>query len=449
MSVITKPNVIRRFINSFREQRGIVGDALDSLFNKGVVKQPRDLNAYRTYYEEDATVGTSVDTLSEMVIGPDIYVTIKNEDDSATKAAKEEIDSLNEKIRLQENLLNVDKCMNIFGFCPVERIIKVGGYPPPGGISGLMVLDPPTVTYQREPNGTVKGYTQTVESGKPIPFKPDDLIWFTNNQAGNARGSLYGTSRIKRVIKLLDIRDQVIQNIEGIMRNQARPPIVWRVNSEGDVQTLKGILKECKDAETDPVVFPANAIQFDVVKTETRASYWEYVPYIDGLIFQGLHAPMLDYLRNATEASANTMLEVIERHVEGRQRYIKRMVETEIYSFHLKRKMPEYVRGGGEIPSLHFGAPKNALDDLDVAPFLTEGLKQGMIDNARFTDILRQKGLTLATPQPEPNVPQGAVKVTTGANQVTTDANQQKTPLKVVTGEDVEYRVVRKKRNPP
>jgi hypothetical protein len=284
--------------------------------------------------------------------------------------------------------------MNIFGFCPAERVTRRG---PPGGILQLMVLDPPSVEYQRERiGGEFTSFIQKTDS-KPISFGPDELIWFVNNQAGNGKRAMYGISRIARVLALLEVRDQIIENIGSIMRNQARPPIIWKVKSPGDVQTLKALLKDAKNAGGDPVLYPKDGVEHEVVKIDNRSAYWEYVSYIDGLIFQGLHSPMLDYLRNATEASANTMLEVIQRHVEGRQRYLKRMVEYEVFEWHLERK----GLSTEDLPQVHFGAPQTGLEEIKVDRLLDVGLQAGFINQEQFYDILRQKGLTLTVPNPD------------------------------------------------
>jgi hypothetical protein len=405
------PSILERL--HIREQaKALVGDHLYSMFNGGIVKQPRELSTYRKYYEDDSTVGTSIDALSNMTCGNGIYPTVKEPDlkvgDWTQQEALDEINDLNERIRLDEALLNVNKCMRIYGYSPVERVTRRG---PPGGILELMVLEPESCEYKRLKN-TVTGFTQKIQSGNPIPFAPDELIWFTNKQVGNAKGALYGQSDVKRVLRLLEIRDATIENINGILKNQARPPVIWKTKNAGDTATLKVLLKEAMDAGEDLVIHPKDSVENEVVKIDTRIPYWEYVAYIDGLIFQGLHSPMLDYLRNATQASADTMLKVIQLDVEGSQRYLKRMVEHEIWEWHLRKK--EYE---GEIPSCNFGAPKTGLEDLKIDTFLTKGLDLSFIDRTQFNAILKAKGLTLPEPEKQPET--SAMQPQNGAGQIT------------------------------
>jgi hypothetical protein len=150
---------------------------------------------------------------------------------------------------------------------------------------------------------------------------------------------------------------------------------------------------------------------------------------------------MLDYLKSANLASADKMVEVIQRHVEGRQRYLKRMVEHEIYEWHLRKKGWE-----GEVPALNFGAPKTGLEELDIATFLTKGLELGFVTGPQFVDILRQRGLTLKEPE-LPKQPSTVPPINLPATQEPTLPTEE--PLVTQEregGGDYDTYVVRKKR---
>lgn len=382
-------------VNRLFEQKALVGDAVNSLFNRGVAKHPRNLSTYKKYYDEDSTVGIAIDILADMVVGVGHYLTV---DDEKNQEAVNICKELEERIRADEKLLNVEKCRLIYGFCPVERVTNRG---PPGGILNLQVLDSQTVTYKRDSKGKLEGFRQEITGEKPVDFKPDELIWFVHNEVGNAKGVLYGTSKIARVLDLLQIRDQVIDNINKIMENQAKPRGVWKVMGKNDVPTLKELLNQCVKDGTDPILYPKDSIDYQPVIVDPRTANWEYVPYIDTLIVEGLHAPMLEHLRNATQASADSMLESIQRWVEGEQRYMKRMWEHEVLEWHLRKKGWD-----GEVPKVNWGSMKTGVEDLDVASIVVKGLETGKIDRPQYLDLLKQLGLTLLDPEPEPEEPE-------------------------------------------
>ncbi len=378
----------------FREQQqGVVGDHVYSLFNGGVVKQPRELATYFKYYDEDSSVGTSIDALTNMTCGNGLYPSVKDPDerfgDWTAQDAVEELNELNDRIRLDEALPNINKCMRIYGYAPVERVTRRG---PPGGILEAMVYDSPSFTYKRNDKGAFLQFIQKTDSGE-IKFDPDEIVWFVNKQVGNGKGCMYGRSDVKRVLRLLEIRDATIDNINGILKNQARPPTIWKTKTANDVSTLKTLLREAKEAGEDIVLYPKDAVDNEVVKIDTRIPYWEYVSYIDGLIFQGLHSPMLDYLRNATQASADAMLEVIKLDVIGGQRYLKRMVEHEFWEWHLRRK--GYT---GPIPSCNFGVSKTGLENLQSDQLIMKGMELGYLQPSQYMAILKQLGISVPDP---------------------------------------------------
>lgn len=417
----------------FAEQKALVGDSVDSVFNRGYAKQDRNLKAYKDRYDTDCTVGISIDTLAEMIAGSGFYITIDDPTDPVQVEMKEELERLCEAIHLDEKLLNIGKCGLIYGYVPTERVTRTG---PPGGILGVKVLDPPTCTYKRDrTTGEFAEFTQSIgQPAQQITFKPFELVWWTFNEVGDGVGVKYGVSQISRIFQLLEIREQVVNNIQGIMKNQARPPVIWKVTSPNDVETLKTTLKDCRESEQDPVLYPADGIQQEVVRVDTRAPYWEYVSYIDGLIFEGLHSPLLNYLKNSTEASSKTMLESIDRHVEGIQRYMKRMVEHEVFEWHLWKK--GFDLDAHPCPTFNWGKPSTALDDLAVDQFVTEGLKVGYISRFQYLDILKQIGLELPEEpteeeQPTVSIEEPAVAVTTGTEPTEPTEPEKRNPAVV------------------
>lgn len=380
------------------KQLGVVGNSVYSLFRSGVAKRPADLATYLDYYENDSSVGTSIDALTNMTCGNGLYPKLDDEDakygDWSASDVLGEINDLNSRICLDELLPNINRCMRIYGYSPVERVTHPGL---PGGIVSCTVYDSPSFEYKRNSKGMFEAFYQKVGLEKSILFKPNEIVWFVNKQVGNSKGCMYGRSDIKRVLKLLGIRDATIDNINGILKNQSRPPVIWKTRSQNDVSTLKVLLKEAKTADEDIVLFPKDSVEHDVVKIDTKIPYWEYVSYVDGLIFQGLHSPMLDYLRNSTEASSTSMLKVIELDVFGSQRYLKRMVEHQLWEWHLRHK--KYT---GPVPRLVFGVPKTGLEELDTASMITKGLDLGYLAPNQYFAILKQLGVSV----PEPDLPQ-------------------------------------------
>ena len=130
----------------------------------------------------------------------------------------------------------------------------------------------------------------------------------------------------------------------------------------------KGEVGDLKDAviarEPDEDIFlghvEKDAVRFETVEMDPRGRFENYIHIIDMGIMEGLQVPLLRYLRNATEASATKMLEVVERNVLGVQRQIKRVVERQFLDILIKRASIS------TIPTLNWGAPKTGLEDISL-----------------------------------------------------------------------------------
>jgi hypothetical protein len=92
------------------------------------------------------------------------------------------------------------------------------------------------------------------------------------------------------------------------------------------------------------------------------------------------------------------MLEVIDRHIEGIQQYVKRVVEREIFAPLLA------AYGLSDVPSLEWGQPKTGLEELDL-----EGLARlvdvGALTPSQAQDLMRKMGLPLEETEEEPKAP--------------------------------------------
>jgi hypothetical protein len=153
-----------------------------------------------------------------------------------------------------------------------------------------------------------------------------------------------------------------------------------------------------ENRQPDEDIFIGRAAPEDVnVKTlemDPRGKYTDYLEIINQEIYEGLQAPLLTYLRNATEASARTQLESIQRTVDGIQRYIKRVVEKEVFSLVVEKK------GLKEVPRIRWGKPTTGVENLtfrDVAMLV----QAYVLTSRQAVDLLRKMGLPIEGSEPE------------------------------------------------
>lgn len=347
---------------------------------------PANLAEYEKYYKSDSEVHSGINVLADMSVGVGYYTECENE------KAKEIVDNFAEEVGLDQILLNVVKSKLIYGFCPVERYLVKG---PPKGVLRLKILPSRTVKVKRDRKGKILGYKQTL-TGDSVNFKVKEIVWFVYNQVGTGP---YGTSIIAPILGLVKAKAQTHIDMPKIIHRYSSPLTVWETTS--DIKVLKDAVTTRKPNED---IFVGHVskddVRFKTVEMDPRGRFMEYINDLNQSILEGLQAPLLHYLRNATEASATKMLEVIDRHVQGIQQYVKRVVEREIFTPLLA------VYGISDVPSINWGAPKTGLEDLDLLG-LARLVDVGALTPLAAQDLMRKMGLPLEeTEEPEtPEVP--------------------------------------------
>jgi len=359
--------------NIVSEKKGQVGRrTYDQL-----VPHPANLSDFIYYYNNDDEVHAAVNALTDMSVGGGYYTGCEE-----NERAKEIVDKWAAFIGLDQQLLNIVKTQLIFGFCPVERWFVRG---PPKGAMKIKLLPPRTVWYKRTKQGGHLGYQQKFyDASTPVDFKPEEIVWFVYNQVGT---SPYGTSICASILKLLKAKKQVHEDMPKIIHRYASPLTVWKYRQ--DISEIKDAVSG-RTPNEDIFLGHLNkdAFEFDTVQMDPRGRFENYIEQIDMGIMEGLQAPILRYMRNATEASATKMLEVIDRHIAGIQRYVKRVVETEFFAMVLKR------HGILDVPTLNWGAPKTGLEDLDLQG-IANLVKSNAVSSRQAQKLLIKMGLPL------------------------------------------------------
>lgn len=365
-----------------QEKKGLVSRGT---YDK-LARHPANLGEYEKYYKSDAEVNAAINVLADMSVGVGYFTEADDEN------AKKIVDQFAEKVGLDQILLNIVKSMLIYGFCPVEKWLVKG---PPAGVLKLKILPSRTVKVKRIRKGKVLGYKQIL-NGHKIDFKVKEIVFFVYNKVGT---NPYGTSIIEPILTLVKAKEQTHKDMPKIIHRYSSPLTVWETSS--DIKPLKDAVIE---REPNEDIFLGNVrkdeTRFKTVEIDPRGRFTEYIQDINNNILEGLQAPLLHYLRNATEASARTMLEVIDRHIQGIQRYVKRVVEREIFTLLIN------AHGVKEVPTIHWGAKKTGVEDLDLDGIANLVGKRA-ITPLQAQKLLKKMGLPL---EDEEDIPQEPVE---------------------------------------
>lgn len=325
-------------------------------------------------YEEwgnDAEASVALEVLKNIIAGVGYYTEMpeefqpKNADEKPHKH-QVFIDDYGETVNLDEKLQYIAHTMLHKGFCPVEIIDDYD----------LKLLPPETFYIHMTKTGELIKYTQERSTNDVVTTwktqeEIDSILLFFFGWTPNQP---YGKSLLEPIGALIDDRAQMNLDMPAAVHRWAYPiPIMETSGSKDSLQAA------CEDRDIDEWIFIGNVNDGDVRwKTLEIDPQARFIPYIELIYYQiceGLHAPLLLYLKNATEASATVMMESVDRLVNGVQRYVKRRVEKHLFK-------PQV---GEPVPRLVWGQPKTGLEDItlqdisSILPFMAKNQQQHLL----------------------------------------------------------------------
>ena len=355
-------------------------------------QSPRNISTYYDWYDTDGAVFAGINSITEMAAGngfetvlPGLAPSDMEDDDSPEKKL---VDEFNEYVNADD--LNANICRNILisGFCPIE--IKINKFPRK---CQLRVIHPQTVKHI-ELGGTeyhgIKWIIQSV-NGKEAKIMGKNLSWFEHNQIANDKR---GKSIILPIQTLLATKRNTINKIEKILDKRLAPLIIWK--STRNVDTLKEAIMGIK---ADEDVFLGDLTQEElkdiaqVVDIGDSGKLWEYIEYIDRLIYKSLFTGDLDYWRQATQASATILQELVDYNVRGIQRSIKRGVEAGFYA-----RLME-ANGYSVVPRVVWNTEDAKFRGIQLERFLQTGVNAGFLQLPQYYAILQKSGLDIRPPE--------------------------------------------------
>jgi hypothetical protein len=352
------------------------------------IPHPENMGNYERW-SKDAEASIALEVLTNIIAGVGFYTEMPEEDtpkkpDKSKTEPKHpallKIDEFAEQTNLDEKLSQITWNLLAKGFCPAEVI---DGY-------RLKVLPPETFYMYRDQSGTLSKYTQERSLGDILTTwqgtEMENVLVFINEETPSRP---YGLSLLDPIGNLLDGRAQLNTDVMKGVHRWANPiPIMETSKSKANSTELKQSLT---DRDVDEWV-----LIYDVQKDEVRWNPLTVTPAKDFISFtdliytqicEGLHAPLLLYLKNATEASATVMMESVDRFVSGKQRYIKRRVEHSLFE----------PLVGLPTPRLMWGKPQTGLEKVTMSE-LASLVNSPALANNQKQELLKMYGVQLPEP---------------------------------------------------
>jgi hypothetical protein len=342
-------------------------------------------------WNSDAEVDISLDLLTDLIAGVGFYTEMPEEDKAQnTNKTKPPdhpnkilIDKYCETINADEKFKQITRTMLGKGFCPAEII---GNY-------DLKILPPETFYVWRTKLGKVYRYTQEVNNSEVARWEENELgkvLLFINEEDTSHP---YGQALTDSIGDLIDIGKQMNEDIGKALHRYAWPKRVHRYD-----MSIESIKKAYTEADVDEDLFLGNCAKdsysVDTLEVNPNTKFQASVDMIYNQKAEGLHAPLLLYLKNATEASATVMMESVDRFVNGSQRYNKRRIEHYLFE----------PQCGEPVPRVMWGQPKTGLEKVTLTE-LASIINSPRVAKNQAQTILKQFFPNLPEPEFEP-VPQ-------------------------------------------
>jgi len=358
-----------------------------------------------TAYTRDPSCKAFVDFLADQAVGMGFYTTVNEEYEQAEKA-KQVVDEFNETVNL-DGLLQIG----------AREVVASGNSfwlkIEPEHLENLKILpltgfDNPKAVV-RDQYGEVTGYNYAYGDMKKN-FPPEKIIHFKWSPVDF---SAFGTGVLQVLLtelsfngdkrmSFLEMKARIEKVMPEIFEKYAGPDELWVFAGASD-EKLAEYQRLIKSKPKAGARFAYNKAEADIktVAVDPRARYEAYVDHILNQIYLGGQTPIPKLLTTPgfTEASANAAIDVAERHVMALQRFIKRIVEREIFAPVIKQSGldPKQV-----VCRLNWGMPETPEIELEDVVRLAEisattGVQYVRPDEIR--KILVKMGFELTEPE--------------------------------------------------
>ena len=347
-------------------------------------------------YLKDPSCKAFVDFLADQVVGAGFYTTV-NEEYSQAEEAKNIVDEFCEKVNL-DGLLQIG----------AREIIAAGNSfwekVEPDRLEELRILPLTSIErIKRASNGTVEGYVQSAEYGGKS-LDPKRIIHFKWNAVN---GEAFGTGVLRPLLEkiklsdgdtrmsFLEMKARIERLLPRIFEKYAGPDELWIFEgiSDDQLEEFQRLIKS-KPKEGARFVYNRPA-DLKTAMIDPRARFEFYIDHILNQFYLGGETPLpkLFTTPGFTEASARAALELAERKVISLQRFIKRIVEREIFTPVLEQVGFDSKEAGIR---LNWGMPETP--EIIVADLL-KAAELGLIRTDEFRNIMKKTGWELTEPE--------------------------------------------------
>jgi len=304
-------------------------------------------DAYLDAYLKDPAIAAAVDYLAEQAVGPGFFVT------SNSERAKNIVENFNVEVGLDQILMQAAKETVFGGNSWLEKIRQ------DNVLVDLKYLPFTSIRrIRREPlTGRPLWYDQRI-GGQSIPLEAENIVHFRFNPQN---GEAFGSPVIRSLLESYPVDDRYTR--EPFLKIKARmeaimPRVFERYVGPKNIWVFPGVPDAKRDEykkaieaspqDEDLAFNPPTKDSFDIrtLSIDPRARFEGFVSYIESQYISGMQTPVIKLYTapGFTEASAKVARDISELKIGFLRRFLKRVVEREIYTDLIKSKGMNPIR---------------------------------------------------------------------------------------------------------
>jgi len=343
-------------------------------------------------YLKDPACKALVDFLADQVVGAGFYVTV-NERYAYAGEARRIIEEFCEEVNL-DGLLQIG----------VREIVAAGNSfwekVEPDSLEELRILPLTSIErIRRDQYGHVIGYVQSAHYGGRT-LSPKRIIHFKWNPVN---GEPFGTGVLRPLLEayrlsdgetrmgFLEMKARMEMMLPKIFEKYAGPDELWVFEGISDKQ-LEEYQRVLRSRPREGARFVYNRpADIKTVQIDPRTQFQAYLEHILNQVYLGGETPLpkLFTTPGFTEASARAALELAERKIISLQRFVKRIVEREVFK-------PVLEQAGHDPKEacvrLNWGMPEKP--EISVVD-LIKACELGLIRPEEFRSMMKKMGWEL------------------------------------------------------
>jgi len=346
-------------------------------------------------YRLDPLIWAGVNKLSRLIASPKVYFTGQKDEDIVA------MEMLIDRIGLRVLLPSLIKDVFIYGYGVAEITRSQDGK-----IVGLAQIDPKTLDYiridgsnyiQRNADGSIKGYVQSITGQEDKSFKPEDILILRFYVVGE---ECLGLSPLEPIFKTAWIKLNLEEALGEAVYRHGYPIYYYRIGSaeaeQKGFEVTPDKIKEAKDylkelSSASELILPWWIEPGRLEAKSQIGDISDFLQYLSAEIMAGLEVPKL-YGTSTEAVQANVAQESLdfEKTIKTLQECLSEQLEDQLFSKFRTEVQMEYP-----YPKLNF-TEHNQETQMFQARRIAQYSKYDLItpDEHLENEIRKKEGLT-------------------------------------------------------